>query len=86
MNNPNVTYTIEEIASRIYDGVLMTLAYDPDMNTLAEARRINNGGGWTIERSMDSSLRGNVERFEGVRVSDDKLVKAHALALSWLSE
>lgn len=77
------TFTIEEIAMRIHDGVLLTLALDPDLDTLAAARRINDGDGWTIERSAG---RGNVTRFEGVRVKDEKLVAAHDLALSWLSE
>lgn len=77
------TFTTEEIADRIYDGCLMTLAHDPDLDTLALARQINNGEGWTIERSAPL---GNVTRFEGVRISDEKLVAAHGLALAWLVE
>lgn len=78
------TFTTEEIAGRIYDGCILSLAHDPDLDTLAEARKINAGIGWRIERSVDNQLRGNVAYFEGVRVSDEKLVAAHTLALSWL--
>lgn len=78
------TFTIEQIAGCIYDGCIMSLAHDPGLDTLAEARRINAGSGWTIEESLDNQLRGNVTRYEGVRVSDEKLVAAHKLALSWL--
>lgn len=79
------TFTVEQIANCIYNGCISSLAYNPDLDTLAAARRINEGDGWTIEESLDNQLRGNVMRYEGVRVSDAKLVKAHTLALSWAS-
>jgi hypothetical protein len=77
-------FTTEEIATRIFEGCILTLASDPELDTLALARQINNGDGWTIERSADDTTRGNITRFEGVQVSDDQLVAAHTLALSWL--
>jgi excisionase family DNA binding protein len=76
-------FTVEQIAGRIYDRVLTMLAYT-EIDTLAEARKINSGDGWTIEESLDNKIRGNVMRYEGVRVSDEKLVAAHTLALEWL--
>jgi hypothetical protein len=77
-------FTVEQIAGAIYNGVIASLAFDPDMDTLAEARKINDGAGWTIEESLDNNLRGNVMRYEGVRVGDAKLIAAHDLALTWL--
>lgn len=77
-------FTIDQIADAIYNGVVMTLAYDPDLDTLAEARRVNQTTGWTIEESLDDKIRGDVMRYENVRVSDDKLIAAHALATEWL--
>lgn len=78
------SFTTEQIADAIYSGVFTLLAYDPDVDTLAEARKINSGAGWTIEESLDNNIRGNVVRYEGVRVNDERLIAAHKLALTWL--
>lgn len=74
-------FTTDQIALAIYSGCITALAYDADFDTLAEARRINNGDGWTID---ESAPLGNITRYEGVRVSDEKLVAAHTIALGWL--
>lgn len=77
-------FTSEQIANAIYNGVITGLAYDPDLDTLAEARRINSGEGWTIEESLDNRIQGDIIRYEGVRVSDAAVDAAHDLAIAWL--
>lgn len=72
---------INHIAGIIYSNILLQLAYTPDLDTLAEARRINNGDGWTFDESLDNKIRGNIIRHEGVRLSDENLMKAHELAM-----
>lgn len=72
---------IERVATLIRENILSMLAYDPDLDTLAEARKVNNGAGWTIE---ESAPLGNILRTEGVSLSDADLVAAHDLAVSQL--
>lgn len=74
------SFTTEQIANAIYNGCIASLAFDPELDTLVEARKINNSSGWIIE---ESAPLGSVTRYEGVRVSDAKLVAAHQLALTW---
>lgn len=74
--------TRERLAKAIYNHVIHSSAYD-DIDTLMEARRINETEGWTFETSAPL---GGVLVTEGVRVSGDFLIEAHQYAIDHAAE
>ena len=79
------TFTTDQIAGAMYGYVETMMIYSPDTDMYAEIQRINSGEGFVIEESLDNNIRGNIIRYEGVQVSDDRLREAYNMAYSWMT-
>lgn len=78
-------FTTDQIAGAMYDYIETTMIYSPDTDIYAEIKRINSNEGFTIEESLDNNIRGDVVRYEGVRVSEDRLKAAYDMAYAWMT-
>lgn len=80
-------FTTDQLAGAMYGYVETMMIYSPDTDVYAEVKKINDGDGdgFVIEESIDRNIRGNVMRYEGVRVSEDRLKAAYDLAYSWMT-
>lgn len=78
-------FTTDQIAGAMYGYIETTMIYSPDTDIYAEIKRINSNEGFTIEESLDNNIRGDVMRYEGVRVSEDRLKAAYDVAYAWMT-
>ena len=79
------TFTTDQLAGAMYGYIETMMIYSPDTDALAEVQRINSNEGFTIDISNDNKLRGDITRYEGVRVSEERVAAAYNRTIEWMT-